>query len=209
MPSMTTLFRAVVMIAVGAAAFKGWQLYGPPAEKVKSAAGRAMDFAQAAWNNFQGKDHEASPSTNPRGAAPAVAITQQPIGEIAIVPPALSTQALTPSPSTGAIPSTAAPAAQAAITPLAPTSTAADTKDDRVHALMSRLEQLGGTDPKVAPWGSSGRLFRCSCRAPLTNSAAVTQHFEAVAAEPAIAVEQVVAKVEAWRTARRSDTLLR
>ena len=74
---------------------------------------------------------------------------------------------------------------------------------------MSRLEQLGGADPKVAPWGSSGHLFRCCCQAPLANSPAVTQHFESVAAEPALAVEQVVAKVEAWRTAQRNGGVLR
>jgi hypothetical protein len=37
----------------------------------------------------------------------------------------------------------------------------------------------------------------------------VTQHFESVAAEPALAVEQVVAQVEAWRTARQNNGLLR
>ena len=31
----------------------------------------------------------------------------------------------------------------------------------------------------------------------------MTQHFESVAAEPALAVEQVVAKVEAWQIAQR------
>ena len=102
-----------------------------------------------------------------------------------------------------------APAASAPITPLAETAPATGTNDDRVKTLMSRLEQLGGADPKLAPWGSSGHLFRCCCQAPLANSPAVMQHFESVAAEPALAVEQVVAKVEAWRTAQRNGGVLR
>ena len=33
MPSFTTIYRAAVMLAVGAIVFKGWQMYGPPAEQ--------------------------------------------------------------------------------------------------------------------------------------------------------------------------------
>jgi hypothetical protein len=209
MPSMRTMFRALVMIAIGAALFKGWQMYGPPAEQVKSIAVRATDFAQAAWKNFQGKDHEAAPSAEVRGRTPPLAVAQQPLGDIAIVPPALSTQTLTPSPPTGAIPSASGPTTQTAITPLTDSAPATGSADDRVKTLMSRLEQLGGTDSKLSPWGSSGHLFRCYCRAPLPNAPAVMQHFESVAAEPALAVEQVMAKLEASRTAKRNGAVLR
>ena len=37
----------------------------------------------------------------------------------------------------------------------------------------------------------------------------MTQHFESVAAEPAAAVEQVLAKVEAWKVAQRDGGTLR
>jgi hypothetical protein len=210
MPSLTTIYRAGVMIAVGAIAYKGWQLYGPPTEKVKSVAARAVDMAQTAWNNLRSSDKDSQPVPAPRGSAPSFTQTlQPPATEGAIVPPPLSTQTLTPSPSAGAIPSTSAPMTQAPITPLVQTAPATATGDDRVKTLMSRLQQLGGSDPKVAPWGSGGHLFRCCCQAPLANSSAVTQHFESVAAEPALAVEQVVAKVEAWRTAQRNGGVLR
>jgi hypothetical protein len=209
MPSLTTIYRAGVMLAVGAIAFKGWQLFGPPTEKVKSIAVNAVDMAQSAWKSFQTPDKAATPPTQPRAGTPPFAQTlQPPAANIAIAPPALSTQTLTPSP-TGAIPSTSAPAMQPPITPLAETAPATGLKGDRVQALLSRLEQLGGADPKLAPWGSSGHLFRCCCQAPLANSPAVTQHFESVAAEPSLAVEQVVAKVEAWRTAQRNGGVLR
>jgi hypothetical protein len=211
MPSFTTIYRAAVMLAVGAIVFKGWQLYGPSAEQVKSVAVSAVDMAQTAWKSYQSPTKDAHPAADSRGGAPAFAKgTQQPAADVAIVPPALSTQSLTPNPPVDVAPiGSASPATQSPITPLGATSPAASTNDERVHALLSRLEQLGGADPKLASWGSSGHLFRCSCQAPLANSPAVTQHFESVASEPALAVEQVVAKVEAWRTAQRSGGALR
>lgn len=212
MPSSTTIVRAVVMLAVGACVFNGWQMYGPPAEQVKSIAVRGLDMAQAAWKNFRAPEKDAHPAANPPASAPAFAqATQPPAGDVAIVPPQLSAQKLTPSPPMESAPiGSASATTQSSITPLGATSApATNVTDDRVHTLISRLEQLGGSDPKVAPWGSSGRLFRCSCQAPLANSSAVRQHFESVAVEPALAVEQVVAKVEAWRTAQRNSSVLR
>jgi hypothetical protein len=210
MPSFTTIYRAVVMLAVGAIVFKGWQLYGPSAEQVKSVAVRAVDMAQTAWKNFHSSDKDAQSVAPVRVGAPPIAQTnQQSVAEVAIVPPALSQQSLTPIPSGDLAPIVSAPSSQPPITPLAATGPAASTNDERVDALMSRLRQLGGTDPKLAPWGSSGHLHRCSCQAPLANSTAVKQHFESVATEPALAVEQVVAKVEAWQMAQRNVSLLR
>jgi hypothetical protein len=214
MPSSTTIFRAAVMLAIGVGAYKGWQMYGPPTEKVKSLAVRALDVAQAAWQNFQKTDKDARAAATKPAAAPPFAQTGQPArpsaGDMSLVPPPLSTQTLTPNSSLGSPPIGSAPSPQAAITPLEATSASTNVpSDDRVHTLISRLEQLGGSDPKIAPWGSSGRLFRCSCQAPLANSSAVKQHFESVAVEPALAVEQVVAKVEAWQTARRNSSVLR
>ena len=44
MPSFQTIFRAVVMVAVGAVAVKGWHLYGPTNEQVKSAVAQAVEY---------------------------------------------------------------------------------------------------------------------------------------------------------------------
>jgi hypothetical protein len=210
MPSFTTIFRATVMLVIGAIAFKGWQLYGPPAEKVKAIAVRALDMVQAAWQNFQAPDKASTPTSEPRGgASPFAQALQPPVADVAISPPALATPTLTPSPPAAVIPSSSGPATQPPITPAAETAAAMDINNDRVKTLMSRLEQLGGADPKLAPWGSSGHLFRCCCQAPLANSPTVSQHFESVAAEPALAVEQVVAKIEAWKTAQRNSGVLR
>jgi hypothetical protein len=209
------MVRAIVMVAVGAAVFKGWQLYGPSSEQVKTFAVRATEMVQSAWKDHQRKDKKAddqSPAA-PRSVAPAFAQAMQPpAADVSVTAPPLAVQTPPLSQSAGVVPSIAGPQAPAPpITPVTETAppVAASAADDRVHALLSRLQQLGGADPTVAPWGSSGHLFRCCCQAPLASSPTVTQHFESVAAEPALAVEQVVAQVEAWQTARRNDGLLR
>jgi hypothetical protein len=212
MPSFTTIFRAIVMVAIGAAVFKGWQLYGPSTEQVKTFAVRATEIAQSAWKDHQAKNknEDLQPPADPRSAAPPFAQTMQPPAAVAAPPLTVAAQPLNQS--VNVMPSTTVPPVEAApITPVAKAAPPAATSggDDRVHALLSRLEQLGGADPTVAPWGSSGRLFRCCCQAPLGNSPAVTRHFESVAAEPALAVKQVVAQVEAWQAARRDGGLLR
>ncbi len=214
MPSFTTMFRAIVMLGVGAAAFKGWQMYGPPTEKVKSVATRAIDMAQAAWKNYQSPAQENPPAA----AAPTNALPfAQTANDTAIVPPPLATQlqTLTPNPSIESAPVGLAPAITPApmtdTTPSVTVPPASDTNtsEDRVRTLITRLEQLGGSNSKVAAWGSTGRLFRCTCQAPVASSASVMQHFEAVAAEPVLAIEQVVAKVEASRSAQRGLSMLR
>src|SRR4051812_24641805 len=140
MPSFTTISRALVMLGVGAIGFKGWQMYGPPAEQVKSAAGRAADMAKAAWTSFQKPDKPTKPAAEPQGAAPPFAqALQSPSADVAITPPALSTQTLTPNPATGAIPRASAAATQVPITPLTETTPPTSVKDDRVPALLSRL----------------------------------------------------------------------
>jgi hypothetical protein len=89
------------------------------------------------------------------------------------------------------------------------TSQASPSNADRLPALLSRLEKFGVSDRKLTTWGSSGHLYRFCCSAPLGDSPAITQHFESVAADQEVAVEQVLAKVEAWRTAQRGTAMLR
>ena len=73
-----------------------------------------------------------------------------------------------------------------------------------VRAGLTRLAELGGVDPALEPWGTSGNLYRFRCRARLADTPQITQHFEAVAAEQLVAVENVVAKVQSWRAERRA-----
>ncbi len=80
---------------------------------------------------------------------------------------------------------------------------AEDTRDG-VASLLAKLHEIGAADAQVGPWGASGQFYRCCCQAKLAESSPMARHFEAVAEEPIAAVEQVVAKVEAWRTQQQS-----
>lgn len=210
MPSITTLSRALVLVVIGAIIFKGWHLYGPSAEQVKAAAVSAAETAEATWKNWQPKGDETPPEPKAQGAAPVFAggaqlTTEQSAAPIA--PP------LTPTNPTTAMAQTPVGTATPKLEPVAPASETApqvsSANEERLPALLSRLEKLGAADPKLAAWGSSGNLYRFCCRAAMNDSPAFTQHFESVAGEPELAVEQVLAKVEAWRTARLASTTLR
>jgi hypothetical protein len=200
MPSFTTFYRAIVMLAVGVIVVKGWQVYGPTTDQVKSFAVRAIEMAEAAWNNEQPTDASPSERDDPRLAAAPVAAN--------IVAPA-PLFAAAHSEAQGV----AASASAKEITPVAAEVAARGSLPagvaDRLPPLYSRLESLGASDPQLAPWGASGQMYRFCCRASLADSPALARHFEAVAVEPLSAVEQVVMKVEAWRNIRPDKTAVR
>jgi hypothetical protein len=196
MPTMTTLFRAIVMIATGILAVKGWQLYGPSTEQVKTFAVAGLEKAQAVLNDSEGSP--GTPAVDPRtapqlrldlpqtGTGVATSGPEAPqlvpvaeVGQVVVNPTSVPTE-ITPPASTEAAPA------------------------DPVQPLLTYLQNLGVMDAQVSEWGASGGLFRCSCRAMLEDKSSLARHFEAVADEPAIAVEQVVAKVEAWRSAEQA-----
>ena len=190
MPSFRTFFRAVVMAVVVAVGVKAWHLYGPTNEQVKSAVTQGVEMVQSALQSRQQASANLTP--DPRVAAPTASNAN--------LSPAPLTQTEAPKllPESGA-----SPAAAIQLPPATPES------GDRLPALMSRLQQLGAADTNLTAWGNAGDLFRFTCRAPLANAPTMTQHFESVAAEPALAVEQVIAKVEAWQVAQRDGGQLR
>jgi hypothetical protein len=204
MPSLQTIFRAVVMVLVGMIAIKAWQLYGPTNEQAKTAITKLIDVVQQALHSRQ---QAASSDPDPRLAAPRVNDPNQ------LPAPVAATPVLAPQPAPltqeapKLLPQSGSPPAAASVGPLAgpaeKTSQASTGSGDRMPELMSRLEQLGAADTNLSPWGSGGKMYRFSCRAPLASAPTMTQHFESVAAEPIVAVEQVVAKVEAWRVQLR------
>ena len=209
MPSFQTLFRAVVMVVIGVVGFKAWKLYGPTNEQVKSTASHVVELVQSA---IQSRQPAPNAAADPRVAAPQLTPSQ---GSAVAAPP------MSPSsPIQGeapkllaqgdAVPVVNNPPAEVPSAPAgSPVVAGAPGSGDRVSELMARLQQLGAAETKLAPWGSDGRLYRFSCRAPLPSAPTMTQHFESVAAEPAAAVEQVLAKVEAWKVAQRDDGTLR
>jgi hypothetical protein len=181
---------------------KGWQLYGPSTEQVKSIAAAALEKAQTALNGTaqQTADSQA-PSFDPRNV---VAPPNEP--PIATQGPPLSAAPLASAPQLVPLPDTAGNSSTVpgVVAPVQAAPSTTTTDDDAVTKLLAQLEELGAAGAQVAPWGSSGELYRCYCQAKLEETSLLARHFEAVAAEPSAAVEQVVAKVEAWRTEQQS-----
>ena len=213
MPSFQTILRATVMAAVVAVVVKGWQLYGPTNEQVRSAVTQATDVARAILDRW--KQQPKAVVEDPRLAVPRAQLLTPPV-----MPPSTA-QATAPPLSPAAQPvapklltdSGAARSVGPNQPPVAAASQAAppagSTAKDHMPELMSRLAQLGAADTNMTPWGDGGQMYRFSCRAPLTNAPIMMQHFESVAAEPTKAVEQVVVKLEAWRGAQRDGGTLR
>lgn len=216
------------MLGVGYLVVKGWQLYGPPTEQVKSTAMNAWHMAQKAWNNWQAPNQDATPNADAKSVAPVFGQAQSQqaapngatLAPMALSPaaPATSTPADFNKSPTGlsADQALSAPLLTGDGTAAAPAKplsqsvpSVADRKAD-LPAMFARLEKLGVTQRQLTPWGSSGQLYRFCCNAPLGDSPAMTRHFESVAADGNAAVEQVLTQVEAWRTAQRDgNNLLR
>jgi hypothetical protein len=201
MPSFATLYRAIVMLAAAVIIVKGWQHYGPSTAQMKSAARRVVDLAHSALN-------ESEPRVEPIVDTTAGLQQQGPVDatdQSGSVPQSMSSAAGT---TLAAPPIFTAPDSIAGspvdTTTAANVDLSAPRDMDQLPALLTRLEQLGGIDPQLVAWGSSGQLYRFCCRATLADAPSYTRHFEAIAPEPLVAVENVVAKVEAWRTAQRA-----
>jgi hypothetical protein len=209
MTTLQTCFRAVVMLATLGIVAKAWHLYGPSVEEMQSIGQRAVEVADELMSKYQ---HGGAPApavaNDPRatlGPPVTAAVPQLPVSRpqpillataeterqeyaqpaVAIAP----VTATPPTPPTRLIPVTSeqVPASQPA------------SGDARLEAASARLTQLGVQDYRVEPWGNGGRWYRCSCDAPWADAPLYNRHFEAVAADPAAAVEQVAAEVDAWQ----------
>jgi hypothetical protein len=198
MPSLATVYRAIVMVAAGVIVVKGWQHYGPTPEQVKTIGGRAVELAEIAWNKVQPNAAEPAASDDPRLAVAAPPAAQP----AATNPPA----AIIPATAIEPAPLLAAPSGNLeTVATGGDASSPAQQTADRLPALYSRLKELGATDLTLSPWGSGGQLYRFHCRAALGDSPQFARHFEAVASEPRAAVAWTVAKVEAWRATQHDS----
>lgn len=74
-----------------------------------------------------------------------------------------------------------------------------DDLDSRIESARSRLEQLGATYMLLEARGQPRRVFHFHCRMPVDEGRVYQRPFDASASDPAVAMEQVVAAVEAWR----------
>jgi hypothetical protein len=225
MPSFTTIYRAIVMVAASIIIVKGWQMYGPSAEQANLVIRRAVEIGQAAWKGTPTPATAASASS-PTQQAPLVPLSAtENAAQVASLPrantatvvpdvPVAAATTITPSPTPHEIaaagpqlPSRPAALDDSRLAAPVETPDLPESDSERLPLLMTRLEQLGGLEPELAAWGTSGKLYRFRCRATWSDSPKYSRHFEAVAAEPMAAVEQVVAKVQAWRHGRDGSQL--
>lgn len=202
MSTFTTIYRLLVMVGTLAVAWMAWQLYGPPPEKVRPVWNRVVEVVREAMQSepaspeepyashpFEGEPLEGlDPLLEPLSPRPFPSDQAiQPIAHWQDAPPDL-------------VPETQQPGEQAA----GPTS---------VPEVVQRLRQLGIADYSLAPWGTSGDIYRFRCAAPWGSEGAFHRHFEAVAANPADAALRVLSQVEAWQQTEASratsDTHLR
>jgi hypothetical protein len=203
MPKFTTIFRTIVMVFAAVIAVEGWQRYGPSQAHLKSLATRALEIAHDALNKPElMPEVTAGLVPGPPGVADTFSTAPQPE---AIVAPSGDALELPVAPEIFA---PTAPA-QSIVAPSRERPQSATDDKDRLPALMSRLDELGGIEPQLVSWGSGGQLYRFCCQAAVDGAPNLKRHFEAVAAEKAAAVEQVVAKVEAWRAAQQDRSDLR
>ncbi|HEY3391758.1 MAG TPA: hypothetical protein VGK58_03565 [Lacipirellulaceae bacterium] len=196
MPNLKTVLRAAVMLVAAILIVKGWQFYGPTTQQLKSWTAKIAERVHVALSEQPQLAPAASEAAGnsdalqPLPAALPTLVAPRPGGfestDFPVVPPINSDSATVTGP-------TAIQSDQVA-------DTHGSIDSNRMPALLARLEQLGAVDPKLAAWGSSGNLYRFCCRAAPAGSPRYARHFEAVADKPLAAVEQVVSKVEAWRT---------
>jgi hypothetical protein len=209
MTTLQTFFRTVVMLATLGIVAKAWLLYGPSVAEMQTMGQRVVEVADELMSKYrQGGSAAPEVVDDPRietappltGTLPQPPVSQpQPIllataetqGQEFVQPAvaAVPVAAPPPAPPTRLIPVAAEPAP----------SDQSSSGDARLEAAHARLAQLDIRDYRVEPWGGEGRWYRCSCDAPWSGAPQYSRHFEAVAADPASAAEQVAAEVDMWR----------
>ena len=191
MPSLATVWRAIVMFAAAVLLVKGWQSYGPSAEQLKKITLRALGAASDSTKQTE-KPFEEDPGL----------VTEEKAA-VSFAPPLVD--AAQSALQTGASGQNMSPQRESSVNP--PGGLQIFSGPDREHlsALLERLETLGGTEPKLTAWGTTGELYRFSCRAAIADSSTFARHFESVSTAPQAAVEDVVAKIEAWRTSQQEQ----
>jgi hypothetical protein len=212
MTSLQTCFRAVVMLATIGIVAKAWHLYGPSVAEMRAIGQRVYEVADELMSDSRQPEAVAGDAGNdPRlqQAPPFAAATPLPPGPAP--QPILLATAESESPAfaqqaVGEAPIAAAPATPPTrLIPVAPEEAPALAPaggDARLDAASARLAEIGAREGRLEPWGNEGRWYRFSCDAPWVDAPNYTRHFEAVAADPASAVEQVAAEIEAWHASR-------
>jgi len=181
---MATLVRAVVMLSVQVGLPAAWIYYGPLPPQAQRVVDRFVAVVRdaAGWGEAASRKASSPAEVSYQLPAPTFALSEA-NGRVAAGD---ESKAARP------------PAAPALIPPRAATFA------ERVEPLLAKLRQLGVAEYALERWGDGGTLYRFHCEMPLGASDEFTQQFEAVAVDPQLSVEQVVAQVSEWQLTHRS-----
>jgi hypothetical protein len=179
---MTTMLRAAIMLAVLVGLPTAWMYYGPLPPQAQRTVDRLVASAKEAlaWDKRIGAEEETD--------APSLEIGA---GDPADVAPTFAAERPAPA---------ASPVIQQA-------QSAELELARRLEPLLAKLRELGVAAYALEPWGGDRTLFRFHCEMPLAGSDAITEQFEAIAADPQQSVAQVVADVTNWHASRSVATL--
>jgi hypothetical protein len=156
-----------------------WIYYGPLPPEGQRVVDRVVSAAKDAvgWNKSETESSEAGAKA---AEAPAWSI-DAPVAAPPIAPPLVTPVVATE-----------------------PTAARRPSFQEQVEPLLAQLRHFGVIEYALERWGDGGKLYRFRCEMPLVASDQFTQQFEAVAADPQVSVEQVVAEVSQWHLTHRS-----
>jgi hypothetical protein len=187
---MTTMLRAAIMLAVLVGLPTAWMYYGPLPPQAQRTVDRLVASAKEMldWDRIVDGDENSTLATT---------VSESEIGLAATAPnPASPLQRA------------GAPEGAQAHPPAEAGSPSAELElARRLEPLLAKLRELGVAAYALEPWGGDRKLFRFHCEMPLAGSDAITQQFEAIAADPQQSVAQVVADVTNWHASRSVATL--
>lgn len=174
---MKELFRAVVMLLVLVGLPAAWIYYGPLPPSAQKVVDRVVDVVKDATGWQQPHCDTFEDKTAPRFATSTPAAPSLPPEPPAVIPVSLSNDA---------------PAASNLQQQLAP--------------LLEKLQAFGPTDYSLEEWGAEGEFFRFRCAMPIGGQAGFSRQFEAVAANPAECIQQVIGEIGQWRGKRQAGS---
>jgi hypothetical protein len=216
MSSLQTFFRSVVMLATLGFVAKVWFWYGPSVGEMQTIGARVAEFTAQTWNDYWKSNGSAPGSADATAGVPAPFVPSGGAPQPIPLPPVNGTGPGTVQLAAGeskdmlpVAPALAPPGPAATNLPasasLVPMGGAGSTGGaDRLVTGVKALADLGVRNQQVRPWGNGGALYRCSCDAPWPAAPNYSRHFEAVAATPEAAVDQVTAEIAAWRTSQQA-----
>ena len=183
MDTIRAVYRLAVMLGTLVVLGMAFVAYGPPPEKLgplidcawNQASESLVEWRKDSRGNKRGDAAELELTPLAPAAAPPPTMTVS--DRVEIPPPPLFTDAV---------------------------DEANQPRPSGVQQLLAELNAMGMGEHRLDRFGTTGQLYRFSCRVAYPGQVAMQQHLEAVAATPGEAVANVLRQLEA---ARRSQTI--